>query len=146
MHVRELRKVLIGVEETTVDRAVRSSVRTSLDESLHFRHGQFLNESRNPFVRVIHDRKHGERGMSADVWAFDRMTNRVKQIGIRRGTDDHGVKLRARHTHLRGYAVQKRDAKRLHGSWREDLTEPVRCVERHVRASNKDDHFPRGGA
>ena len=81
--------------------------------------------------------------MGADMRALNGMTNRIEQISIRRGTFDDGVNLRARHAHLRRNAIQKRDAKRLHSSWREYFTKPAGGVESNVRPSNKDNHLTR---
>ena len=78
--------------------------------------------------------------MGADMRALSGVTNRIEQISVRRGTFDDGVNLRARYSHLYRNAVQKRDAKRLHSSWREYFAEPAGGVESNVRPSNKDDH------
>lgn len=139
--MRELREVLIGVKETAIDRAVLSPVCTSRHEHLDLSHSQLLNELSNTLVRMIHDRENRKRRMRAYVRALDRMTNRIEEVCIRRRALDDGVKLSARNTHLCGYTVQKRDAKWLHCSWREYLTEPIGGIKRNVRSSNKDDHF-----
>jgi hypothetical protein len=49
----ELRKVLIGVKETAIDRAIRPPVCTCRHEDLDLSHSELLNELSNTFVRMI---------------------------------------------------------------------------------------------
>jgi hypothetical protein len=51
----ELRKVLIGVKETAIDRAISPPVCTRRNEDLDLSHSELLNELSNTFVRMIQD-------------------------------------------------------------------------------------------
>jgi hypothetical protein len=52
----ELRKVLIGIKETAIDRAIRPPVCTRLRKYLDLSHSELLNELSNTIVRMIQDR------------------------------------------------------------------------------------------